>query len=71
MTAVRNPSETRLAFSIPEAVELAGISRSTMYALIGAGRLPAVKIGRSTRIRRADLEIWLSSLPTFRRSTAG
>ena len=37
-------------------------SRTTTYRQIAAGHLPVVKIGRATRIRRADAERWAASL---------
>nr|WP_295326987.1 helix-turn-helix domain-containing protein [uncultured Sphingopyxis sp.] len=41
---------------VPVAVKLTGISRSTLYELIGAGEIEAVKVGRSTFIRYASLK---------------
>jgi excisionase family DNA binding protein len=41
--------------TIKEAGDILKISRSTLYLMIGQGKLPIVRIGRSTRIRRSDL----------------
>ncbi|MGV7123257.1 helix-turn-helix domain-containing protein [Sphingopyxis sp. 550A] len=41
---------------VPVAVKLTGISRSTLYELIGTGEVEAVKVGRSTFIRYASLK---------------
>ncbi|MCW0197391.1 MAG: helix-turn-helix domain-containing protein [Sphingopyxis sp.] len=41
---------------VPVAVKLTGISRSTLYELIGAGEIEAVKVGRSTFIRYVSLK---------------
>lgn len=41
---------------IPVAVKLTGISRSTLYELMGAGEIETVKVGRSTFIRYASLK---------------
>jgi excisionase family DNA binding protein len=42
--------------TIKEAGEILKISRSTLYLMIGQGKLPVVRIGRSARIRRSDLD---------------
>jgi excisionase family DNA binding protein len=48
-----------LLLTVPEcAVELA-ISRARAYELVAAGTLPAVRIGRATRVPRAALEAWI------------
>jgi excisionase family DNA binding protein len=44
-----------VAHRIPNAVRLAGISRSVIYQLIKRGQLPIVKIGRRTLIADDDL----------------
>ncbi|PZQ20576.1 MAG: hypothetical protein DI569_15085 [Sphingopyxis macrogoltabida] len=43
-------SNAALVVAIPEACEALSVGRTTIYELIGAGRLKAVKIGRATRI---------------------
>lgn len=42
-----------------------GIPRSTAYKLIEAGKLRAVKVGRSTRIRGSDYRRYVESLPSI------
>ena len=39
-----------IAVSIPEAMRLTGLGRSTIYRLIDANRLPRVKVGVRTLI---------------------
>lgn len=41
--------------TVPEAAELLTVSESTVWRLIRDGRLPVVRIGRSTRVRETDL----------------
>jgi len=41
---------------VPVAVKLTGISRSTLYELMGTGEIETVKVGRSTFIRYASLK---------------
>lgn len=45
-----------------EAGELLGVGRSKAYQLIACGELPAVKIGTSLRVARADLESFVDRL---------
>jgi excisionase family DNA binding protein len=52
-----------LAYSPANAARQAGISRSRLYELIAAGKLPARKLGHRTLILRGDLERYLDSLP--------
>jgi excisionase family DNA binding protein len=47
------------------------VSRTTLYRQVAAGALSLVKVGRATRIRRADAEAWQASLPTERRADGG
>jgi excisionase family DNA binding protein len=53
-----------IAISILEAVRLSGISRSSIYQAIRRGELPIRKSGRRTLILTADLQRWLSEMPT-------
>jgi len=43
----------------PDATYLTKMGRTTLYGEIAAGNLRAIKIGRSVRIRREDLEAWI------------
>ncbi len=48
--------------TIPEAARVLGIGRSTVYELIGAGRLEVVHIGRSARVPLAALAEFVEGL---------
>ena len=50
------PPEPRLTYSVDEAARALGIGRSLTWRLIRSGRLPTVKIGRRTLIRRSEVE---------------
>ena len=50
--------EGKLFFRVEEAAEAVGLGRSKLYQLIQAGEIPAVKIGRSTRVPVAGLTKW-------------
>ena len=50
------PTIEPISVRISTAVKLTGISRSTLYELIGAGEIEVVKVGRSTFIKFASLK---------------
>ncbi|MFM2021653.1 MAG: hypothetical protein RJB02_1361 [Pseudomonadota bacterium] len=57
--------QTPLAITIPDAVRLSGCSRSALYEAMRRQEIVAIKAGRRTLIRFADLEAYLDSLPTY------
>jgi excisionase family DNA binding protein len=60
-----------LAFSIVEAAELAGSSRSVIYEALERGDLKAKKVGRRTVILKEALGSYLSALPDYPSSRRG
>ena len=42
--------------SVAEAAKQYGVVRSTVWAWIKAGKLPAVRVGRNYRIKESDLQ---------------
>ena len=42
--------------TVDQARQQLQISRTALYALVGEGRLPMLKFGKSSRIRQADLD---------------
>jgi excisionase family DNA binding protein len=55
------PPEQRLS-RVQEAAAVLGISRTTVYALISAGALRALKIGRSVRVAATDIDAYVDAL---------
>lgn len=47
--------------TVQEVAELLRVSSMTVYRLIKAGDLPAVRVGRSFRVRDVDVEAYLGS----------
>ncbi len=47
-----------------EVIEYLQVNLRTVYRLIKAGRLPAVRVGRQWRFRKSDLDAWLESQRT-------
>ncbi len=44
---------------VPKVAEVLRIARSRAYELVADGKIPAVKIGRSVRVSRKELDRWL------------
>lgn len=54
-----------VAYPLPDFLKRYGISRSTAYREINAGRLKARKRGSRTIVLADDAQLWLDSLPNF------
>ena len=55
------PNESRSRFvTVAEVAELLRVSNMTVYRLVQAGQLPAVRVGRSSRIREDDVDRYLA-----------
>lgn len=46
--------------TVNEVASLLRVSNMTVYRLINAGEMPAARIGKSYRIRRGDVDKYLS-----------
>src|SRR5262249_47342201 len=66
MTALQKP----FAFTIDDAVKMAGIGRTSIYSAVSRGELQVRKAGRRTIIMADDLLGWLNKLPTGTRKVA-
>lgn len=47
--------------TVAEVAEVLRVSRMTVYRLIKGGELTAIRVGKNYRIRRQDLEAYLTS----------
>jgi excisionase family DNA binding protein len=52
--------------TVAEVLEYLQVNSRTVYRLIKAGKLPAIRIGRQWRFRRRDLDAWLDREPAGR-----
>ena len=52
-------AENKMGLTIDEAASYSGIGRNTIRRLIDWGKLPVLKVGRKTIIRRDTLEEFL------------
>lgn len=57
-------SRERLLLTPEEAAEMLRVGRTTIYALMKAGDLHGIHIGRSCRLSRAELERYVSHMET-------
>lgn len=46
--------------TIPEVAKYLHLSQSKVYYMVSRGDIPHLKIGRNVRIRKIDLDLWLS-----------
>jgi excisionase family DNA binding protein len=46
--------------TVSEVAQALRVSNMTVYRLVSAGDLPALRVGRSVRLRPADVESYLS-----------
>ena len=53
-------STTKMGLTIGEAAECTGIGRNTMRKLVDWGKLPVLRVGRKTIIRRDTLERFMT-----------
>ena len=47
--------------SIPEPCQEPGMGKSWVYRRLRSGEIPSVKLGRSIKVKRADLEEYLEN----------
>jgi excisionase family DNA binding protein len=44
---------------VPEVARIIRVARSRAYELVAEGEIPSIKIGRSVRVSREELDRWL------------
>jgi len=52
----------KITVTIPQACEMTGLGRSTLYRLFDEGKLSRVKVGSRTLIMVSDLRAFIASL---------
>jgi excisionase family DNA binding protein len=56
------PADNRSRFvTVAEVASLLRVSNMTVYRLVQSGQLPAVRVGRSYRIREDDIDRYLAA----------
>lgn len=56
----------KLTFTLKEAAQALGVSKSTLYKALAEGKLSAIKLGNRTLIPADALRAWLNAMPTRR-----
>jgi excisionase family DNA binding protein len=64
MTVTDLTMSTRLVLTVEEAADRLGIGRTLMYALIAAGEVESVRIGRLRRVPTDALDTFVMQLRT-------
>ena len=54
-----NPSSGSLLMTVEEVADHLRIGRTRVYAYMSTGELPSVRVGKSRRVRRADVETFI------------
>ena len=65
MTIAVERGPAPLAYTVSDACKPSGLGRTTLYELIAAGRVRAMKAGTRTLIEADSLRSYLASLPTL------
>ena len=52
-------------YSVPEFLNAYSLPRTTFYRIVQRGQLRIHKLGRASRVSRADAKAWADSLPTI------
>jgi excisionase family DNA binding protein len=61
--ALSKPSLFDPLLGVTDVMEVLGASRSAVYAWLRGGELKAVKLGDTTKVRRSELQRFMSELP--------
>jgi excisionase family DNA binding protein len=64
--ALTKPSLFDPLLSVNDVMEVLGASRTSVYAWLRGGKLRGVKLGDMTKVRRSELQRFMSELPAAR-----
>jgi excisionase family DNA binding protein len=56
-----NPSQSEVIMTTDEVLAYLQVNLRTVYRLIKAGKIPAVRVGRQWRFRKGDIDAWLNA----------
>jgi len=63
--------ESKLAdglMTVPEVAKYLGYTEGTIYQKVSKGEIPHLKLGRSVRFRRSEIDEWVERLDSESRS---
>jgi excisionase family DNA binding protein len=55
------PEDVPLLLKAEEVAKMLGLGRTTVYEMMGAGKLPVVRIGSAVRVPRQRLLDWIEA----------
>lgn len=61
-------SITETLLTLDELSEYVQVSKSTLYKLVQAGRVPGTKIGKHWQFRKATIDLWIDGTSRKARS---
>ena len=64
-----SPDNTKVTLTVPEAAELIGVCKPTMYEMVHAGKVRSVKVGKKILISRQSLMDWLKKGDSYGKET--
>lgn len=70
MKASSTFEDRRRLLTVEEAAEALSIGRTTMYALIKAGHIATVRLGKLRRVPASALSAYVSQLATYQHADA-
>lgn len=59
-----------LLLKVDHVMKVTNLGKTKVWEEIYSGSLPAIRIGRSVRIRRSDLEMWIDRMAQEQRASA-
>ena len=60
-----------LLLKAADVAELLGIGRSKVFAMLAAGELPVIRLGRPVRVPRSALEGWIAEYTQYANGRSG
>jgi excisionase family DNA binding protein len=60
----------QLVYTIPQAIQMAAVSRTALYRCIQRGELTILKRGKRSLILAEELRRWVQALPTAQQAKA-
>ena len=68
---INSPASAEAYLTTEEVLDYLHVNLRTVYRLIDAGKLPAVRVGRQWRFRRKDIDAWLDAQRPGQKAHAG
>lgn len=63
-----SPVNAKVTLTVPEAAELIGVCKPTMYEMVRAGKVRSVKVGKKILISQQSLMDWLKEGDSYEKA---